>query len=50
MGETDAVVFGHAGDGNVRANPLIDMRERGWPTRVRSFLEDTVVSPAGGRA
>lgn len=46
----DAVVFGHAGDGNVHVNPLVDTRSADWEARVRSTLEQVVdmVSRLGG--
>jgi FAD/FMN-containing dehydrogenase len=43
----DAVVFGHAGDGNVHVNPLVDVGTPGWRDRVRTVLEDTVQLVAG---
>ena len=48
--DTDAVVFGHAGDGNVHVNPLVDVRRPRWKERVRSILEETVdlVADLGG--
>ncbi len=48
--ETDAVVFGHAGDGNVHVNPLVDVERSGWRDRVRTILEETaaLVSDLGG--
>jgi FAD/FMN-containing dehydrogenase len=48
--ETDAVMFGHAGDGNVHLNPLMDVRRRDWRARARRILEGTVelVSELGG--
>lgn len=47
---TDAVMFGHAGDGNIHVNPLIDVRRHGWRSRVRRILEATVdlVADLGG--
>jgi len=45
--ETDAVMFGHAGDGNVHVNPLIDVRRPDWRARVRRILEATVDLVAG---
>ena len=47
---TDAVVFGHAGDGNVHVNPLVDVEEPGWRERVSGILERTVdlVARLGG--
>jgi len=48
--DTDAVVFGHAGDGNLHVNPLVDLGHPGWRHRVREILEETVslVSSLGG--
>jgi len=48
--DTDAVVFGHAGDGNVHVNPLIDVNRRDWRERVRRILDRTVtlVAQLGG--
>jgi FAD/FMN-containing dehydrogenase len=40
--ETDAVVFGHAGDGNVHVNPLVDVRRPDWRDRVGRILDRTV--------
>lgn len=45
--DTDAVVFGHAGDGNLHVNPLVDVARPDWRTRVRSILEATVDLVAG---
>lgn len=47
---TDAVVFGHAGDGNVHVNPLIDVRRHDWRSRVRTILDRTaeLVADLGG--
>ena len=45
--ETDAVMFGHAGDGNVHVNPLVDVRRPDWRDRVRRILEATVDLVAG---
>ncbi|MDX1567487.1 MAG: FAD-linked oxidase C-terminal domain-containing protein, partial [Longimicrobiales bacterium] len=47
---TDAVVFGHAGDGNVHVNPLVDVEEPGWRERVSGILDRTVdlVAHLGG--
>ncbi|MEX0980120.1 MAG: FAD-binding oxidoreductase [Gemmatimonadota bacterium] len=46
----DAVIFGHAGDGNAHVNPLVDVRLGNWRSRVRAVLEETValVSGLGG--
>lgn len=48
--DTDAVVFGHAGDGNVHVNPLIDVRRTDWRERVARILDGTVelVASLGG--
>lgn len=48
--ETDAVIFGHAGDGNVHVNPLVDVEDPGWRKRVEEILESTVdlVADLGG--
>ena len=43
----DAVVFGHAGDGNVHVNPLVDAGSRDWLPRVRQALEEVVDLVAG---
>jgi FAD/FMN-containing dehydrogenase len=45
-----AAVFGHAGDGNVHVNPLVDVRSRDWLPRVRFVLEAVVdlVAALGG--
>jgi FAD/FMN-containing dehydrogenase len=45
--DMDAVVFGHAGDGNIHVNPLVDVGTPGWRDRVRTVLEDTVELVAG---
>ncbi len=42
--ETPAVIFGHAGDGNLHVNPLVDLTRPDWRERVRAILEDVVVS------
>jgi FAD/FMN-containing dehydrogenase len=46
----DAVVFGHAGDANVHANPLLDLAEPDWLSRARSVLDDVaeLVRALGG--
>jgi FAD/FMN-containing dehydrogenase len=36
------VIFGHAGDGNVHVNPLIDVRRPRWKDEVRGLLDDIV--------
>ncbi len=48
--ETDAVIFGHAGDANVHVNPLLDVRRSSWRDRARTILNETVdlVADLGG--
>lgn len=48
--ETDAILFGHAGDGNLHVNPLVELAHPRWRTRVREILEETValVASLGG--
>jgi len=38
----DAVVFGHAGDGNVHVNPLVDVESPDWKDRIRRTLDGVV--------
>jgi FAD/FMN-containing dehydrogenase len=38
----ESVVFGHAGDGNVHVNPLLDVADPDWRSRVREVLDRTV--------
>jgi FAD/FMN-containing dehydrogenase len=33
-----AVIFGHAGDGNLHVNPLVDVRKPGWRDEVESIV------------
>jgi len=40
--ELPAAFFGHAGDGNLHVNPLVDVRRPDWRTAVRAVLEATV--------
>jgi FAD/FMN-containing dehydrogenase len=44
------VIFGHAGDGNVHVNPLVDVGSPDWLLRVRATLEAVVdlVAELGG--
>jgi FAD/FMN-containing dehydrogenase len=37
------VIFGHAGDGNVHVNPLIDVSQSDWRQKVEGILEDVVM-------
>lgn len=39
---TDHVLFGHAGDGNLHLNPLLNVRDGGWRERAMRLLEGTV--------
>jgi FAD/FMN-containing dehydrogenase len=41
--DTRGVIFGHAGDAHVHVNPLVDVRDPAWRTRVERIL-DAVVS------
>lgn len=38
--DLEAVMFGHAGDGNVHVNLLVDVTAQGWLNRVRAVFED----------
>ena len=44
------VIFGHAGDGHVHVNPLIDVREPSWRDQVVGLLEEmtSLVASLGG--
>lgn len=48
--DTDAVFFGHAGDGNVHVNPLVDVTRPDWRERVGRILNRTaaLVAELGG--
>ena len=48
--DTDAVIFGHAGDANVHVNPLLDVRRSDWRDSARNILMETVelVAELGG--
>ncbi len=48
--DMDAVIFGHAGDGNVHVNPLVPTRDPDWRARVRHVLQGTtdLVARLGG--
>ena len=48
--DTDAVIFGHAGDANIHVNPLLDVRRSSWRDAARAILMDTVdlVADLGG--
>lgn len=41
------VIFGHAGDANVHANPLIDMTQPDWKTKTENLLREVVSLIAG---
>ena len=36
------VIFGHAGDGHVHVNPLIDVRASRWREQMQNLLDDVV--------
>jgi len=40
------VIFGHAGDGHVHVNPLVDVREPDWRDKMERLLEDVVALTA----
>ncbi len=44
--ETRGVIFGHAGDAHVHVNPLVDVGQPDWRTRVRRILYDVVALTA----
>ena len=48
--ELPAVIFGHAGDGNLHVNPLVDVRVEGWRETIEAVLLELaeVVAELGG--
>jgi FAD/FMN-containing dehydrogenase len=46
----EAVIFGHAGDGNLHVNPLVDVGRRGWRRSVAAVLDEVTdaVAELGG--
>ncbi len=46
----DAVIFGHAGDGNLHVNPLVDVADPAWRRTVQSVIDQvsTGVAALGG--
>jgi FAD/FMN-containing dehydrogenase len=40
------VIFGHAGDAHVHVNPLVDVRDPAWRTRVEALLEEVTALAA----
>lgn len=48
--DLDAVLFGHAGDGNIHVNPLLDLSDPNWRATARAVLEAVVelTASAGG--
>ena len=40
------VIFGHAGDAHVHVNPLVDVRDPAWRTRVEALLDDVTALAA----
>ncbi len=45
--DTDAVIFGHAGDANIHVNPLLDVRQPSWRDKARTILDETADLVAG---
>jgi FAD/FMN-containing dehydrogenase len=47
---TRGVIFGHAGDGHVHVNPLIDVSSPGWKERLTALLNDVtdLIASLGG--
>jgi FAD/FMN-containing dehydrogenase len=41
--EVRGVIFGHAGDGHVHVNPLIDISRPDWRSKIEGILEDVVM-------
>jgi hypothetical protein len=35
-------IFGHAGDGHIHVNPLVDVREPNWRDKMQKVLDDVV--------
>ncbi|MBA3578986.1 MAG: FAD-binding oxidoreductase [Gemmatimonadaceae bacterium] len=46
----DGVIFGHAGDGHVHVNPLVDVRDPDWRARLGGLLNEVtnLVATLGG--
>jgi FAD/FMN-containing dehydrogenase len=46
----EGVIFGHAGDGNLHVNPLVDFHDPQWRTRVLAVIDEVVdlVGALGG--
>jgi FAD/FMN-containing dehydrogenase len=46
----EGVIFGHAGDGNLHVNPLVDFHDPQWRTRVLALIDEVVdlVGALGG--
>jgi FAD/FMN-containing dehydrogenase len=44
--EVSGVIFGHAGDGHVHVNPLVDVSQADWRERISSLLDDVVTLTA----
>jgi FAD/FMN-containing dehydrogenase len=40
------VIFGHAGDAHVHVNPLVDVRDPAWRTRVEALLDEVTALAA----
>jgi FAD/FMN-containing dehydrogenase len=44
--EIRGVIFGHAGDAHVHVNPLVDVRDPAWRTRVEALLDEVTALAA----
>lgn len=44
--QVSGVIFGHAGDGHVHVNPMIDVRQTEWRSQVTGLLDDVVTLTA----
>jgi len=46
----ECVIFGHAGDGHVHVNPLVDVRDPAWRTKLETLLNEvtSLVTTLGG--
>ena len=44
--EVSGVIFGHAGDGHVHVNPLVDVTQPDWRARITRILDDVVALTA----
>ena len=44
--ELPAVIFGHAGDGNLHVNPLVDVTKPGWREEVEAVVDEVTAGIA----